>query len=124
VHFLAKAVRHFPGSFTKFAHGFADVASHFRQPLGPKDKQGDNNNDHNMDGLDSEWHLKFLSPDKPGIGPYRFVPIRCADCVFLLGAHGLIPSLAFAAIKNAFYLYHKLKKEMGRLLYLVFLGCV
>jgi hypothetical protein len=61
VRFLAEAICHFLGSFAKLADGFTGAAAHLRQLATPKKQESDHDNDHNVDRLESEWHLKFLS---------------------------------------------------------------
>jgi hypothetical protein len=59
--FLAKAIRHLLGAFFKLADGFTGAPAQLRQLIAPKNQESYYYYDHNMDGLDSEWHLKFLS---------------------------------------------------------------
>jgi hypothetical protein len=64
--FLFEAFRGFLGTLAKLAEGPAQAVARFGQLAGSEDQERHHNYDHDMDGLDSEWHMNllfFLSSD-------------------------------------------------------------
>ncbi len=62
--FLVEAIRYFLGALTEFADGFASAATHLWELAASKNQKSYRDNYDNMDWLDSEWHMSFLSSNK------------------------------------------------------------
>jgi len=60
LNFLFKAFGGFPGALTEFGDGFAKAAPKLGQSVGSEDQERHQDDDHDMDRLDSEWHSSLL----------------------------------------------------------------